>query len=118
MTKNHEDERRRVSEPVQVYLARPDRLRLERLAEQLDATKSDVLRKGLAALEREITSPASHPALRVVGLAAAYPRRQGPRYDVATEHDRFLADSEEASWRSTKPRRPGHRSRRKKDGRG
>ena len=41
----------RVSEPVQVYLTEPDRERLDRLAEQLDATKSDVLRRGLAALE-------------------------------------------------------------------
>ena len=41
----------RVGEPVQVYLAEPDRARLERLAAALDATKSDVLRRGLAALE-------------------------------------------------------------------
>lgn len=38
-------------EPVQVYLERPDRERLERLASALDATKSDVLRRGLEALE-------------------------------------------------------------------
>ena len=40
-----------MAEPVQVYLARPDRERLERLAAALDATKSDVLRRGLEALE-------------------------------------------------------------------
>jgi Arc/MetJ-type ribon-helix-helix transcriptional regulator len=118
MTEHHENRARRMSEPVQVYLARSDRLRLERLAEQLDATKSDVLRKGLEALEREMTSPAAHPALRIVGLAAAYPRRKGPGYDVATEHDRFLSESEEASWRSAEPRRTGRRPKRGKRGRG
>lgn len=43
----------RVAEPVQVYLAPPDSERLERLAKQLDATKSDVLRRGLLALESQ-----------------------------------------------------------------
>jgi hypothetical protein len=42
---------RRVAEPVQVYLDPADRARLERLTERLDATKSDVLRRGLEALE-------------------------------------------------------------------
>ncbi len=41
----------RVAEPVQVYLEAPDRERLNRLTAELDATKSDVLRRGLAALE-------------------------------------------------------------------
>jgi hypothetical protein len=53
MTSYH-DKRRppgRVGEPVQVYLDPGDRERLERLASQLDTTKSDVLRRGLAALE-------------------------------------------------------------------
>lgn len=41
----------RLAEPVQVYLEAPDRERLNRLTAELDATKSDVLRRGLAALE-------------------------------------------------------------------
>lgn len=40
-----------MAEPVQVYLEQPDVERLERLTAALDATKSDVLRRGLAALE-------------------------------------------------------------------
>lgn len=48
--------RGRVSEPVQVYLAGPDLERLERLASRLGATKSDVLRRGLSALEAESVS--------------------------------------------------------------
>ena len=53
MKRNHETRKHatRVAEPVQVYLASPDRERLERLAERLDTTKSDVLRRGLEALE-------------------------------------------------------------------
>jgi hypothetical protein len=42
---------RRVAEPVQVYLDPADRERLEKLTERLDATKSDVLRRGLEALD-------------------------------------------------------------------
>ena len=57
MTKRHEDKGKRtprVGEPVQVYLTDPDRDRLERLATELDTTKSDVLRRGLEALEAMI----------------------------------------------------------------
>ena len=84
MTKRHERPRspRRVAEPVQVYLDRGDHDRLERLANQFDATKSDVLRRALRALERQLADPASHPALRLIGLAD----RETPssvKYDVA-----------------------------------
>ena len=92
----------RVKEPVQVYLDPDDQDRLERLREQLDSSKSDVLRRGLEALEREITDPSRHPALRIIGIAQH--RSTGPDtdtdpgYDIAREHDRFLVDSEETSW--------------------
>jgi hypothetical protein len=61
MKRHHERPRRadRVAEPVQVYLAGPDRDRLERLAAQLRVTKSDVLRKGLEALEGLARRPAA-----------------------------------------------------------
>jgi hypothetical protein len=53
MKRGHDRNRpaRRVAEPVQVYLDPADRARLERLAGRLGATKSDVLRRGLEALE-------------------------------------------------------------------
>lgn len=90
---------RRVREaaPIQVYLSQDEQQRLDRLAEQLDASKSDVLRRALLALEREVLDPAVHPALRLIGITGAEPE---PRrsYDVAREHDRALADDEEASW--------------------
>lgn len=46
----------RVAEPVQVYLHPPDRERLERLTERLGTTKSDILRRGLEALEAQTTT--------------------------------------------------------------
>ncbi len=42
---------RRVAEPVQVYLDPADRARLDRLTARLGATKSDVMRRGLEALD-------------------------------------------------------------------
>lgn len=98
----------RAAEPVQVYLERPDAERLGRLTSQLSASKSDVLRQGLEALERQLTDPATHPALRVIGIAGPEaPAKIG--YDVAREHDRFLAESEIASWKG--PRRRSRRGR-------
>ncbi len=90
----------RVSEPVQVYLHRPDQDRLERLTERLETTKSDVLRRGLEALERQLTDPADHPALRIIGLGAS-DTDAPPATDPAREHDPFLTDSEIASWGPT-----------------
>jgi hypothetical protein len=96
MTKHHDRRRRRVAEPVQVYLERSDRDRLERLAGRLGLTKSDVLRQGLSALERQLADPEAHPALRLIGLAES--EAAPAPYDVAREHDRALAEDEAASW--------------------
>jgi len=90
----------RVREPVQVYLDPEDQDRLERLTGQLDSSKSEVLRRGLAALERQLTDPSEHPALRVIGILRGSAEACPTTYDVALEHDRFLAESEEASWAS------------------
>jgi Arc/MetJ-type ribon-helix-helix transcriptional regulator len=109
MTKKH-DQRRppRAAEPVQVYLERPDAERLGRLASQLSASKSDVLRQGLEALERQLTDRATHPALRIIGIAGPLaPPKVG--YDVARQHDRFLAESEVSSWKGL--RSPARRGR-------
>lgn len=108
MKKNHDKNRRRVAEPVQVYLDPPDRTRLERLVARLEASKSDVLRRGLEALERQLTDPAAHPALRIIGIAGVHSRGPAPGYDVAREHDRFLSEGEQASWREE----PGGRAER------
>jgi len=107
MKSTHDKRTGRVAEPVQVYLDAPDRGRLERLATQLGATKSDVLRRGLEALEHQLTDPESHPALRIIGIAAGHTRQRSPGYDVAREHDRFLADQETASWKKTQKGKRG-----------
>jgi hypothetical protein len=99
--------KRAVAEPVQVYLEASDRERLERLSRELDTTKSDVLRQGLAAMERQVFDPASHPVLRLIGIATT--ERPGlPPFDVGSDHDEELARGEIASWSaplSSSPRR-------------
>lgn len=103
MPRRHEPPRSsgRVAEPVQVYLDRTQRTRLARLAERLGTTKSEVLRRALEALERELTDPAGHPALSVIGIASSE-AVQPETYDVAREHDRCFADVED---RRRPPRR-------------
>jgi hypothetical protein len=82
-------------EPVQVYLDGPDQERLERLTSRLASTKSDVLRRGLEALEDQLSDPSGHPALRIAGiLHHSHP----DAVDAAREHDRVLAEWEEDSW--------------------
>ena len=58
MKYRHDDKKPvpRVAEPVQVYLQPPDRERLERLTERLGTTKSDILRRGLEALDAQTTT--------------------------------------------------------------
>lgn len=86
----------RVAEPVQVYLHPSDRDRLARLTDKLATSKSDVLRRGLEALEREVSDPAAHPALKLVGLGASDP--EASPLDAARDHDAALADAEVRSW--------------------
>jgi hypothetical protein len=107
MTKHHDRPRKAVSEPIQVYLEPAQRRRLDELASELGLTKSDVVRRGIEALDRQMTDPSEHPALRIIGLAEGHsPSDIG--YDAGREHDRFLADSEEKSW---KPAARGRRGR-------
>lgn len=100
MTDYHDTPRRpkRVGEPAQVYLTDADQARLERLTAQLGASKSDVLRRGLEALELQHMDPSAHPALRLIGLVTH--GDEPDAVDAAREHDRVLARSEEASWRA------------------
>lgn len=103
--------KRKVSQaaPVQVYLVPADQKRLERLADQLELSKSDVLRRGMEALEWQVTHPNAHPALQIIGLAGDAGRDDSDvGYNVAIEHDRYLADvaeAEMAEWRKERNRR-------------
>ena len=103
MTPQHDQGRRprRVAEPVQVYLTNSEMARLERLTEQMGANKSDVIRRGLEALEEQLTQPDAHPAIRRIGLVDAE-SLTSDSWDAAREHDRVLADDEQASWDSAR----------------
>ncbi len=100
---NDKPPRRRVSEPVQVYLRPRERDRLERLTAKLDTTKSDVLRRGLEALESQLSDPGRHPSLDIIGIVST---TDHPGIDVARDHDEYFAATEIASW-SDRPHRPG-----------
>ena len=95
--------KRRVAEPVQVYLRPREKDRLERLTAELDTTKSDVLRRGLEALELQVSDPEHHPVLRIIGMVSL---PDDPGFDIAREHDEYLAATEIASW-SDHPQEPG-----------
>lgn len=95
---------RRVAEPVQVYLRPAEKECLDRLTARLETTKSDVLRRGLEALERQISDPDHHPALRIIGIVSV---ADDPEVDVARDHDDVLADREIASWPGPPPPHEG-----------
>ena len=99
--------KRKVSEPppVQAYLAPDEHEVLEQLVEQLGTSKSDVIRRGIRAVERELTDPDRHPALRLIGIGEGEIGGRG-KLDVAREHDRSLAELEEKSWHKPASRRP------------
>ena len=106
MTKGHGKTGKRLSEPVQVYLDPGQRRQLDRLAADLGLTKSDVVRHALEALERQMSDPAEHPALRIIGIASAE-TAQAAGYDIVHEHDRYLTESERKSWKPAARRKRG-----------
>jgi Arc/MetJ-type ribon-helix-helix transcriptional regulator len=89
-----------------VYLDSGQRRRLQQLAGELGLSKSDVLRRGLEALERQMANPTEHPALRIIGLASGESAK-AVDYNVAREHDRYLAESERKSWKAFARRKRG-----------
>jgi hypothetical protein len=93
MAKPHDHRRSRASEatPVQVFLGVTDRSRLDRLTEQLETSKSEVLRRSLVALEQHLLDPAAHPALRIIGLVDEDEGVERDVGDLAVHHDRYLA---------------------------
>ena len=104
MTHSHDKPpKRRVAEPVQVYLRPSEKERLDRLTEKLDTTKSDVLRRGLKALELQISDPEHHPVLKIIGMVSVPDDDLG--IDVAREHDEYLAATEIASWSASSQER-------------
>lgn len=111
MTRSHDKRPKRVAEPVQVYLDAPERLRLDRLTKQLSATKSDVVRSALEALERSLPTGPELPYEQIIAIDAVAPASTDPGYDVAREHDRFLAEREAEGWMQPVRRRGSRRRR-------
>ncbi len=104
---NDQSAGRRVAEPVQVYLRTAERDRLERLTAKLDTTKSDVLRRGLEALEGQLSDPERHPVLEIIGMVST---EDDPGIDVARAHDEYLTATEAASWSRRRRERGGYDS--------
>ena len=107
---------RRVSEasPVQVYLGPEEQARLAELADRLKTTKSDVVRRGLLALERDLGEPDEHPALALIGLITGPDLDPDSPFDPARDHDRVLADAEEKRWEESRkipPKKSGRTKR-------
>jgi Arc/MetJ-type ribon-helix-helix transcriptional regulator len=98
MQRSPERKPSRVSEPIQVYLSAPERARLKRLARQLGASRSDVIRQGIEALEAQLADATDHPVQRIIGLADGIEIAPST-FNVAREHDRFLTESEIDSWK-------------------
>lgn len=81
-----------VREPVQVYLATPDRALLNRVAKQAGLSRAEVLRRGLRAFGADVLSEES-PMLRFLDVMAAMPAPKGAPKDVALHHDDYLTDA-------------------------
>jgi hypothetical protein len=109
MTQKHDKKPQRVGEPVQVFLGPADMRRLRTLAAQSGSSKSDVLRRGLAALEREISSPDDNPLFRLIGIIGRDTGTTGDGRDVAREHDAVLADSYESTTTGRTRKKRGRR---------
>lgn len=72
----------RPPEPVQVYLAEADLERLDRLAAQLGLSKSEVLRRGLAALDARGPEPDEGAPRGPIPVST---RRGGPRKGISLD---------------------------------
>ena len=94
MTSNHD-----TGTKIQVYLRPGERDQLDRLTNLLATSKSDVLRRGMDALERQLSDPGSHPALSLIGLfTSGRGSSATPGYDIVRDHDDCLAADEIGSW--------------------
>ena len=80
-----------VREPIQVYLTRRERAALERLARRMGVSRSEVLRRGLAAIGHGNVDPGSDP---MDGMVGAFDDA-GPQ-DLAEGHDRYLLQALDA----------------------
>lgn len=92
MARTNRDRTGRVREPIQVYLDRAERARLDRLARELGVSRAEVLRRGLDSLERRETQSFYQAFAPLVG---AFRNAEAPG-DLAERHDEYLAADLEA----------------------
>lgn len=90
---------RSVREPIQVYLTRGERARLDRLARSLGVSRAEVLRRGLEALAGG-RATGYDPMDALVGALDA----PGTPTDLAARHDDALADATEHAWHDSTQR--------------
>ncbi len=64
---------KRIREPIQVYLTEEERSELDRLAADLGVSRSEILRRGVAALEP--TTPAAGPLADLADEGLVTPAR-------------------------------------------
>lgn len=81
--------KRSVREPIQVYLARPDRELLDRLAEQTGLSRAEILRRGLRRVGAELMA-SEHPAVRFLDQISGEAWPDDTPNDVGEQHDRYL----------------------------
>lgn len=81
-----------VREPIQVYLDRKERARLDRLARELGVSRAEVLRRGLQSLEQHEARAFYEMFEPLIG---AFSNPEAPT-DLAENHDEYLAQDLEA----------------------
>jgi hypothetical protein len=84
-----------VREPIQVYLARPDRELLDRLAEASGLSRAEILRRGLRRVGAELLA-AQNPALQFLDEVTSETWPADMPDDVAEQHDRHLTEPADA----------------------
>lgn len=78
--------------PVQVYLDEKRAATLIHLAESLDISQSEVLRKGIDLLAEEMLPVEDDPLLQLIGMAGTDTDSPG---DLAARHDEYLSQWQE-----------------------
>jgi hypothetical protein len=86
--------KRKVREPVQVYLDRADRSLLEELAEQTGLSRSEILRRGLRRVAREFLED-REPGAAFERLIGALGDNPSLPTDLAARHDAYLYGDQE-----------------------
>ena len=80
-----------VREPVQVYLAGPDRALLDRVAKKAGVSRAEVLRRGVRRMAAEVLSDENPMLSFIADMASAKSSSRVPS-DAAERHDVYLTE--------------------------